>query len=78
MKKYQKSRCESCGNFVYQAVMSKSLSNGVIFKGTVFEREGRVSVYSLCGCLHAKREWERKSPNIKKPRGIACGYKERI
>jgi len=71
------SKCETCANFVYQALISKSLSGGTVFKGTPLEREGRAVGYPLCGCIHSGKEWERKTPGIRKPKNMPCDYKKK-
>jgi len=71
------SKCETCANFVYQALVSIKLFDGKIFKGTPMEREGKIAFYPRCGCIYTRREWYRVTPNIRKPRNMPCDYKKK-
>jgi hypothetical protein len=62
-------KCLSCTYFRYSAGIALSLQKLVgINKPT----------RPTCYCDYAKAQWERKSAEIKKPRGIKCNYKEKV
>ena len=71
------SKCETCANFVYQAMTSQTQSSGIVFKGTPLEREGRAISYPICGCIHSGKEWQRLSWGIRKPNNMPCDYRKK-
>ena len=75
-----KENCSTCKHFVYQAIISKHLARQVgktnSFAGTPIETS-LPSSFPLCGCLYAARTWERKTPAIRKPRGIDCLWEKK-
>jgi len=72
------SKCETCANFVYQAIVDKKISDGRIFKGTPLEQDVNKNAFSYpqCGCIHSGWKW-RRAGRLRKPSNMACEYKEK-
>ena len=72
------SKCKSCANFVWQAIVSKHLTDGVIFKGTPLEQPVNQNGFSYpqAGCIHSGWKW-RVRGRLRKPSNMPCEYKDR-
>ena len=59
------SKCQTCTYYHYYAGVAPSLSK-------ILGKE--YPTRPTCYCEYAKISWERKSAEVRKPRGISCNY----
>ena len=73
------SKCKTCVNFVWQAVVSKHLPDGVIFMGTPLEQPVNKNglTYPQAGCIHSSWKW-RVRGRIRKPSNMPCEYRRAV